>query len=69
MRYIALHKLNWPLAQSKQFESHGFFFYMVFDDGVKWNILKFVFVNTPTPPPQKKFLIFYELNYLENGTT
>lgn len=52
MRYIALHKLNWPLAQSKQFESHGVFFDMVFDDGVKWNILKFVFVNTPTP--QKK---------------
>lgn len=70
MRYIALHKLNWPLAQSKQFESHGFFFDMVFDDGVKWNILKFVFVNTLTPPPpKKKFLIFYELNYLENGTT
>lgn len=47
-----------------------FFFDMVFDDGVKWNILKFVFVNTLTPPPpKKKFLIFYELNYLENGTT
>lgn len=37
---------------------------MVFDDGVKWNI----FVTTP-PPPQKKILIFYELYYLENGTT
>lgn len=36
---------------------------MVFDDGVKWNI----FVTTP--PPKKKILIFYELYYLENGTT